>query len=461
MCGVVKRPLDPAQPGGRQVDIHYAVIPALARNKLPDPVFFFAGGPGQSAIDLAGAIAGQLSRMSNRRDIVLVDQRGTGRSAPLQCADDDPARPLGQQLDPARQTAALLACRDALKALPYGDLRMFTTTLAVQDIDAVRAALGAERIDVMGVSYGTRVVLEYQRQFPQHVRRAVIDGVAPPDMALPASFSTDNQAALDGWLDACERDAACNARHPKLRARWQSMLAGLPKQVTLVHPVTGQPEAVTVTRDLVIAMVRAPLYLPAAAAALPQAIDDASAGRFEGLAALASLLHGPRKTLALAEGMHFSVVCAEDAPRMASAPDRPGADFGDSFARQYREVCAVWPRGEVPAEFYRLASAQTATLVLSGAIDPVTPPRHGERVAKALGAKARSIVVPNAGHGVGSIGCMRDVVYRFIEAESDSDALAVDARCMQGVPRPPAFVPIQPPAPASAASAATVPGSAR
>lgn len=455
LCGVLQRPLDPARPQGVQIDLHYVVVPALARNKKPDPVFFFAGGPGQSAIDLAGPVAAQFSRSLNRRDLVLIDQRGTGRSAPLRCdsdSDDVAARPLGEQLDPARQVQQLQRCRSALQKLPYGDLRMFTTSIAMQDADAVRAALGAEQINAVGASYGTRAVLEYLRQFPQHVRRAVIDGVAPPDMVLPAAFSTDNQAALDALFAACRSEPACAQRHPGLQAHWEQLLASLPHTVQIAHPLTGLPERMTLTRDLLLSMVRLPLYVPALASALPQAIDDAAAGRFEPLAALGSTLQGRGQQMALAEGMHFSVVCSEDEPRLALADDPAGRDFGHSLADLYRQVCAQWPRGEVPAAFYRLQPARSATLVLSGSIDPATPPRHGAHVAQALGPKARHVIVPNAGHGAMGVGCMSDVVYRFIDAETDAQALQVDASCVQQVPRPFAFAPVAPPGPAASAT---------
>lgn len=455
LCGALKRPLDPTQPGGPQIDLHYVVISALARNKKPDPVFFFAGGPGQSAIDLAGPLSAQFARFLNRHDLVLIDQRGTGRSAPLKCDDDTAGRPLAQTLDPGQQVQSLARCRQALQRLPHGDLSQYTTTIAMQDTDAVRDALGAERIDAIGTSYGTRAVLEYQRQFPQRVRRAVIDGVAPPDMALPVASSTDNQAALDALFAACEADAACRGRHPVLRAQWQQLLAGLPRTMAVAHPLTGQVERMEVTRDLMLGMTRLPLYVPALSAGLPQAISDAAQGRLEPLAALASALQGRSKGTALAEGMHFSVVCAEDSPRMASAVDVPGADFGSGMADLYRQVCHQWPRGSVPEAFYRIGPAPSATLVLSGSADPVTAPRHGERVARALGAKARHLVVPNAGHGVMAVGCMSDVVYRFVDAEDDETALRVDARCAQSVPRPMAFEPIRPPK--AAASAAMVP----
>jgi len=439
LCGVVKRALDPSRPQGPQIDVHYAVLPALARNKKPDPVFFFAGGPGQSAIDLAPAVGTMLGRFSNRRDIVLVDQRGTGKSAPLQCERDDPALPLAEQFDLKRQRELQSACLERLKALPHGDLRFYTTTIAMADADAVRAALGAEQVNVIGGSYGTRAVLEYQRQFPQRVRRAVIDGVAPPDMVLPASFSPDNQAALDALFDACAKDKACEAREPRLAERWRALRTSLPRKVTLAHPLTGRSESFELTADLLLGMVRGPLYVPALAAALPSAIGDATRGRFEPLAGVAMAFGGSRRAPQLAAGMHFAVVCAEDFPRLAQATDPPGADFGDSFAAIYREVCPRIARGEVPDAFYSVPPAPAATLVLSGGIDPVTPPRHGERVTKALGANARHVRVPNAGHGVMGIGCMRDVLYRFVDAATDAEALKVDGACVTAIPRPPMF----------------------
>ncbi len=439
-CGVLKRPLDPASPTGTQIEVHYAVLPALARNRKPDPVMFFAGGPGQSAIELGGSVARLLARLAYRRDIVLIDQRGTGRSASLACPEVPATAPLAPQANPARQLQRVQACLAALQALPHGDLRHYSTWVAMQDADAVRQALGVAQVNIVGGSYGTRAALEYMRQFPQAVRRAVIDGVAPPDMVLPAALSTDTQAALDAVLAACEAQPACRQRHPALRDDWRRLLAGLPRDVSVAHPMTGAIERVTFTREWVLSLVRAPLYAPALAAALPLAVSDAAAGRFEPLLGLASAVGG-RGPGRLSEGMHYSVVCAEDLPRAALASDAPGIDFGTGSVAQYQRVCATWPRGDVPAAFYQLPAAPSATLVLSGGADPVTPPRHGERVAVALGAQARHVVVPQAGHGVMGLACMRDVLHRFIDAERDADALKVDAGCAAAIPRPPAFLP--------------------
>lgn len=439
-CGSLQRPLDPARPDGAKVDIHYLVVPAMARNKQPDAVLLLAGGPGQSAISVAARVLPRLSRLGNRRDLVFIDQRGTGRSAPLDCPDDSKL-PITEQLDEAAQMRRLDACRAALEKLPYGDLRFFTTTLAMQDMDAVREALGVPQWNLVGASYGTRAALEYLRQFPTKVRRTVLDGVAPPDMALPASFSTDGQAALELLF------AAYDKTHPELRADWRALLASLPRPVSVAQPLTGQPERFTLTRELLLSAVRPPLYQPALAAALPAAIRTAAReGRFDGLFGLTSAF-GADKSQRLAMGMHFSVICAEDAPRLADTTDKPGADFGRATETMYARACKTWPRGDVPAGFYQLPPAPSPVLVLSGGADPATPPRHGERVAKALAMghpeRVQHLVVPEAGHGVAALGCVSDLLLRFIDAKTDTSALPQDGRCATRIPRPSAFQPIE------------------
>ena len=453
LCGVVQRALDPARPDGPKIDVHYVVMPAMARRKLPDPVFLLAGGPGQSAISVGPQAYALFSRLNNRRDIVFVDQRGTGRSAPLEC-EDAKRETLAEQSSPEQQIRQLMQCKAALAKRPYvqgeGNLAYFTTSIAVQDLDAVRARLGAERIDLVGISYGTRVALEYMRQFPARARRSVLDSVAPPDMVLPASFSTDSQAALDAMLTACEAQPGCQQAYPTLRSDWDALLASLPREVSAAQPLTGKAERFTLTRDMVLGAVRGALYTPAAAAALPAAITEAAAGRAEALVGVGALLSS-RKGIQLAMGMHFSVVCAEDVPRLADTRDAPGADFRNDYATLYQRVCAQWPRGAVPEAFYTVPRSTTPTLLMSGGIDPATPPRHGARVAAALGPTAQHVVVPNAGHSVLAVGCARDLLYRFIDAADDADAIALDTNCVKAVPRPGVFIPM------SAAKAASSP----
>lgn len=450
LCGSVARPLDPAQPDGRTIAVHFVVVPATAREKLPDPVFFFAGGPGQSAIALAGSVLPLFQRLGNRRDIVFIDQRGTGRSAALECERDD-ARPLAWQLDAERGIQRLADCLQRLRALPHGDLRFYTTTIAMADAEAVRARLGASRVNLVGGSYGTRAALEYLRQFPAQVRRVVIDGVAPPDMALPASMGEDIAAALEQLFADCEREAACHARHPRLREQWRDLLARVPVPASVTDPASGRLVPVTLTRDTLALAVRGPLYAPALAAALPYAIGEAAQGRYSALVGLAGSLGAGSRSLRLAEGMHFAVVCAEDMPRLAGASTGPG--LGAALVRPYQAICPSLAPAPVPPEFYAMPPSAAPVLALSGTLDPVTPPRHGARAVQALGPLARHVVVPNAGHGVMAIGCARDLLQRFVDAASDAAALAVDAACLARLPRPPAFEPPRPDA--------VLPGAAR
>ncbi|HMO47693.1 MAG TPA: alpha/beta fold hydrolase [Rubrivivax sp.] len=444
LCGSVSRALDPADERGVRIDVHFAVLPALARQPKPDALWFVAGGPGQSAIALAGPVGAMLARFGNRRDIVLVDQRGTGRSAALPCPQDAATLPLAEAIDPVRQLQRARTCLAGLQALPHGDLRHYTTAIAAMDLEAVREALGAPRLNLVGASYGTRVVLEYMRRYPQRVRRAVLDGVAPPDMALPWASAPDAQAAFDALLRSCEAEAACRARHARLREHWAAVLASMPRELALPHPASGRMETLTMTRDMLLGLVRSALYAPATASVLPAALDEAVQGRFAPLVGLASVAapRGRHAVQALAQGMHFSVVCSEDMPSAAqwTAP-APAPDFGRGLAPLYQQLCRDWPRGQVDEAFRQLPPAPVATLLLSGGIDPATPPRHGERVARALGAKARHEVVPNAGHGLLALPCVRELVYRFVDAADDAAALALDTGCARDVPRPPAFVP--------------------
>jgi pimeloyl-ACP methyl ester carboxylesterase len=279
------------------------------------------------------------------------------------------------------------------------------------------------------------------RQFPHAVRRAVIDGVAPPDMALPASASLDNQTAFDALLGACEQDAFCAKAYPRLRLDWATVLARLPKPVVLTHPLSGTPEHLTMTREVLLEAVRGPLYAPVMASALPRAITEAAQDHFDALLGLGTL-SGGRGPNRMAMGLHLSVLCAEDMPRLATSRDLPGKDFAAEFGRLYATACAYWPIGTVAAAFYVVPPSPAPVLLLSGGLDPVTPPRHGARVAQALGAKAQHVVVANAGHGVLSLGCMSEVLFRFIDVVDDAAAIAVDASCAKNIPRPLVFVPV-------------------
>jgi pimeloyl-ACP methyl ester carboxylesterase len=438
-CGFIERPLNEAQPNGKKIKIHYAVIPAVARNKRDDPVVMFAGGPGQSAIELSGVVRQVFRKQNNRRDLLVIDQRGTGRSMPLACKFD-PLMSMAEANDMGKMASRMSECRAKLRTqhgLTDEDFTRFTTEIASRDVEAIRKALGYGPINAVGGSYGTRAALDYARQFPGSVRRLLIDGVAPPDMTLPESAGVDLTAALERLFADCEADAGCKKRFPNLRAQWQQLLDGAPYTANLQHPVSLKTESVPISRAGLLNAVRSPLYVAAYASALPFAISEAALGRFTTLMGLSSSLGGGRRT-ELAWGMHFSVVCAEDLPRM-----KPAAADGtvDAFAQLYRDVCAIWPQAAVSPDFYKMPVASMPVLVSSGGIDPVTPARHGERTAKALGAKAIHIVAPNIGHGLMGVSCVREALGKFIDAATEDQALAVKAECAATIPRPTPFVP--------------------
>ncbi|MDW5417419.1 alpha/beta hydrolase [Iodobacter sp. CM08] len=427
-CGQIERPLNPADPSGKKIQIHYMVLQAQDRNKLADPVFMLAGGPGQSAINVASWAEGPLNKLQRRRDLVFVDQRGTGRSAPLECPE---TQDLSKIADAEWGIAALKSCKAQLQKLPYGDLRFFTTAIAVQDLEAVRKSEGYPAINLLGVSYGTRVGLEYLRQYPQTARRVVLDGVVPPDYALSGS---DLQKALDSLFGDCSHDTACQKAYPLLAQSWRELLASLPKATVLKHPRLNTEASVSMSRDTVLGMVSAVLYSPLNSSGLPFAITEAKAGRFNPLLALSGMTALPNPGN-IAVGMHYSVWCAEEAARLPLIIEKD--DFGRFRTEAYRKICADWPRGEVPAVFYTLPKSPQPVLLLSGGLDPVTPPAHAAHVAQALGAKARQVVLGKSGHGMLMQSCVDDLVYRFINSE---DPQKVELSCVKPIPRPVVWV---------------------
>lgn len=432
-CGSLRRPLDPEDPRSPSIEVHFVIVGAQARNKKPDPIFYFAGGPGQSAISLAGPVSQAMAPILNRRDLILIDQRGTGRSAPLSC--DAP-----QGLESRSKTLERLAhCRRALQALPYGDLRQYSTSAAVQDTDAVRIALGADRINLVGSSYGSRMVLEYMRRFPQASRRAVIDGPAPPDMVLPLSAASDANGALQAVWRHCQAEAACAQSYPDLRRRVAALLASLPRKMSVRDPDTGLDQFITMEPETLLGLLRAPLFVPALTAGLPAAAHAAASGDLAPLLALARVVQQSTGTSPLSEGLHYSVVCSEDVPLMPAAPATPNSGVELAIGEFYKDVCSQWPRATLEASFRKLSQTSTPTLILAGGADPATPPRHGRRLVQALGRMARLVVVEHAGHGVMFSGCAPEILHRFIDATGWTESTPLNTDCIRNIPRPPSF----------------------
>jgi len=442
-CGTLTVFENRAAGSGRTIDLRVAVLKALSRNPAPDPLFFLTGGPGQAATESYVQLSGAFDKINQTRDIVLVDQRGTGQSHPLRCPapGDDFA-----SSDSDEQLKAFL--EDCLKELD-ADPRLYTTSIAMDDLDQVRAALGYDKINLYGVSYGTRAALTYLRQYPQHVRTVILDGVVPSDIALGLGVAPDAQRALDLIFDRCAADSACHTAFPKLKEEFDALSASLavqPVRVSLTHPVTGEPTELTLTHATFAGSVRLLSYSPETVALLPLLIHKAQAEGDLRLFAAQALMVTEQLTQSISNGMDYSVICAEDAPFItteAAAHSNAGTYLGDQETGNLQKICAVWPRGDIPADFKQPVTSDVPVLLLSGEADPVTPPSNADRAAQTL-SHSLHLVAPGQGHNVVARGCLPGIAAAFVESSS-TQRLATD--CVKDIQPMPFFISFSGPQP--------------
>ena len=433
-CGKLPVAENREAPAGRRIELAVALVPSRAKRPLPDPVFMLAGGPGQSALESFPGTAAAFRDVLRDRDVVLVDQRGTGGSNRLACPEPDAAAGTDAFGDPTAARKFAEACLAGLEA----DARFYTTSDAVLDLEDVRAAIGAAQLNLVGVSYGTRVALEYLRRHPDRTRTVVLDGVVPPEIALGADHARNLENALDAHFAICEADATCRERYGSPRARLAALLDELrrePKTVRFRDPLSDAAREEPLTPDAVAGVVRLYAYVPQLAAMLPRSLAEASAGRPEVLMAQAAMIQnlvGEQITF----GMQLSVICAEDADRLRVDPADADTLLGTSLVANLLAQCEAWPRGRRPADFNAPVQSDRPVLLLSGQLDPVTPPRYGEDVVRHL-PNGRHLVAPGQGHNVFGNGCAPQLMGRFIAA---ADAKSLDASCLQQLAPPPPFV---------------------
>lgn len=434
-CGELEVWENRAAKAGRKLKLKIVLLPGLSRTSAPDPVFFFAGGPGAGAAKMAGTLKDHFRRLQTDRDIVLVDQRGTGNSNPLNCEfknEDDHT----VDRSPEEYLALLKGCLAKYDA----DVRLYTTEIAMDDIDDVRAFLGYEKINLYGGSYGTRAAITYLRRHGGRVRSVVLDGVAPPDMRLPLYMPRDGQRALDLMFRDCDADTACRARFPNLREKVQRLftrLAAKPERVHFRHPRSGKEQDVTVKASMIAGVVFNAMYFPELASLLPMLFDRAEKGDYQGLFAMTAGFGGIAQTMST--GMHYSVVCAEDAPRIdraTIAKETEATFLGAEIVNNRLKPCDFWPRNPVDPAFYEPLVSGVPALVLSGELDPVTPPVWGEQMAKQL-KNSRHFAIPGAGHGTTSNGCVLRMTADFVKAAS-ADGLKTE--CLKRLKRTPFFL---------------------
>ncbi|MCC4600483.1 alpha/beta hydrolase [Xanthomonas melonis] len=439
-CAHLQVPENPAVPNGRKIALKIAWLESDAGGgSTPDPVFFIAGGPGQSATQVAAIVDMGLREARKQRDVFLVDQRGTGGSHPLVCRD-----PAGKPLEMDGGAAASVAqltdyarrCADGLRN--DADPRYFTTTEAIADLDAVRAALGVQQLNLIGASYGTRVAQQYAMRYPAHTRSVVLDGVAPNDLVIGGEFARTFEDAIALQTRQCASTAACAERFTvDTRTQLRQVVERLrqaPVAVDYRDPRTGVLRHEQVTADTVVGLAFGFSYAPETASLLPLVLDEAAAGRYGALMALAQMSASDMSDQ-MNRPMQWSVLCSEDAGRYRAPEDKDATLLGNAVAEMFFAPCKVWPSKPAPSAATAPFQSTLPVLLLSGELDPVTPPRYAQRVLQGL-PNGRHVVAPGQGHGVFRLGCMPKVLSQFLQT---ADARTLDTTCVASLTTVPAF----------------------
>jgi pimeloyl-ACP methyl ester carboxylesterase len=418
---------------GRLIPLRIVVLPARDRDRTADPIFSLAGGPGQAATDII-QYSGIPDALRSRHDFVFVDQRGTGGSNSLTCEFYGPSWNPQSYFEPFLPIAKVRECRDRLS--PRADLTQYTTANSADDMDDVRRALGYTRINVVGGSYGTRLAMEYVRRYEPQVRSVILEGVAGTSTHVPENFGVLAQQALDALLDECGASGECASAFPSIRDKARAVFARLsegPVRAKVRHP-SGQASEVVLTRENVAEAIRYMTYSSFEATRVPLVLQKAYEGDYSRIAQY--LLR--RRQNGTFDGVYLSITCAEDVPFVSDgAEERDAATYlGRYRLREQRAACAEWPRGPAPDWIGRPVKAQVPVLLISGALDPATPPANGIAVAKML-PNSLHVTIPSGGHSAaGLIGleCLEDIKTTFLERGSVE---ALDTGCIAGIRRPP------------------------
>ncbi len=442
-CGVLSVPEDRDHPDGRQIDLRVAIVRAVSRNPKPDPLFFLTGGPGQAATESFVRLEDAFRRILRDRDIVLVDQRGTGASNPLRCPKPDDEDSSFWILDEATIVSWVEDCLSELDADP----RFYTTSIAMQDLDDVRQALGIDQLNLYGISYGTRAALTYLRRFPDRVRTVILDGVAPPPEVLGVDIARDAQRAFDMMAERCASDELCQETFPHFARDLEPLMQKLeePVSVSLRHPSTGKNMSFAFDRSKAGFAVRLLSYSQESASIVPLLLRSAGEGDWRPLAAQ-YLMTLDQLDDSIADGMGFSVVCAEDFPFFD--PDEvsranAGTYLGAGETDNLETLCPLWPKSPIPDDFKDPVRSDVPVLLLSGEADPVTPPENAEQALRTL-SNSLHLVAPGQGHMVIHRGCIPRIASDFIEAGA-LDGL--DTGCVDDIAPQPFFLSFSGPLP--------------
>jgi len=423
---------------GAKIRLNFIILPAWTSNPAPDPIFIFSGGPGGGSADWVASYARRYEKLRYQRDIVLVDQRGTGFSNPLHCnriGDPNSAQTYLQDMFPKDYVKG---CREELEK--KANLYHYDSYAAMQDINEMRSALGYQKVNIMGGSYGAYTGIVYLKYFPDTVRSAVLSFTAIPNWGYPATIAPNTQEALERLLADCAADPQCSLDYPQLSQQLDQIIQQLkqgPVHVPIINPITGTPENVTFTHNNFIHGLRSMLYNVQSAKWMPAFIHWAANGNFSPIAEYtADYLYWINQDLK--DGMFLCVTCTETIPYIDYESARAAAVetfMGTYRLDQQKRACDLWVRGDHPDDFHTMSTIHIPTLIISGELDPVTPPRYGEELASFM-PDSRHIIMPNLGHEYRGVwkDCLDDVVAQFIYQGFPE---GLDASCMEGNQRPP------------------------
>lgn len=456
-CTTLSVPLNPDSDDAGTLDLSIARIPARRQSARQDAFTLLAGGPGQSAIESFPSVAFAFRHIMRDRDILLVDQRGTGNSVRLSCPESPDY--LGAEFDEDTQflTDSAKACLEQLDSDP----RYFTTSVAVQDLEQVRQSLGISQWNLYGISYGTRVALHYLRRYPDKVRTLILDAVVPPTVPLGPDIAPLAQRSLDIILQRCANAPGCSAAFGDIGQATRELLDALreqPRTITYEDVASGQMKTMEFTWQHLAVTLRLLSYSSQTAAILPSMLNEAIANDNFAPLARQTMLQAQSLGDSMATGMHHAVICTEDAPYLpkGSIRDESAEDpihpqtasrekddgypadsyMGDDVVSSLLATCAAWPAGLIDDDFRQAVTSAVPTLILSGEADPITPPAYGETVASSL-SRARHIINPQQGHMQAPFGCMPALLAQFVETE---DAERLDTACLDRINPLPFFV---------------------
>ncbi len=419
-CGILTVAENRENPS-RMIDLNIAVIRSKSVKKKPDAVIMLAGGPGQSAVESYPGVAPAFHEILKHRDVVLVDQRGTGHSNPLKCEFDES---LQEKLleDESLYLPALMECVDSLDA----DTRFYTTTESIKDLEEVRKALEIPKWNLLGISYGTRKALTYVKMFPEAIRSVILDGVVPQQEALASSHEKNLLNALRKQFKQCEKQEACKEAFGDVEEQMWQLFEKVEAQkpvIKLQNYVTGDYEDVTLTKESLAIAIRMFSYSAKTMVLLPLMISKANHGHYETLAAQANAI-----SKLLQEGMtnvELSIVCGEDVPFYTNKTVIGNTLFGKDFLAKTQKSCDVWPHINADARFKEPVVSDLPVLLLSGELDPVTPPEFAELTMKTL-SNSQHLIAKGQGHNVFPTGCMPKIITQFIdkpEGELETECL--------------------------------------